>query len=362
MPEALRNAPLRRRLLPPTPVRRASDSAIEKLIRVEFPRSADQLMALQADVQTVVFGRADHSAICDELTENDLICLMRRGADDVGLLTVDAALLAALIEVQTLGRVNSAPLKDRRPTRTDMVMVSDMLDRWMSDTSALSDEQGLARELLYHGFVRQVGILDLRAVRLSLDPGNYASMRITLALGGGARTGCLHFFVSTGARVGVQESKRTLGGKIRPHVLSANALMQVVLTRVEEPLERVLAFKTGDLVEIDPSSLANVRLEISGGRCVGRGRLGQMTGKRAIRLAACNTAAMEAATVKAVQLPSSLQSGGVEAMPSEALAIDDQSEEPSEMPEFSDDLPELPDMPGDLPDLPGLPDLPDLET
>ena len=57
-------------------------------------------------------------------------------------MAVDPGLLSALIEVQTLGQVSPAPPKERVPTRTDSVVVSDMLDRWLTDTSVAAAEQG----------------------------------------------------------------------------------------------------------------------------------------------------------------------------------------------------------------------------
>ena len=71
-------SPLRQRLRPSRPVLAAGDGAVEKLLRVEFPRSADQLLALQADVQAVGVNTVDQSQIVGGLSDNHLIMLINR--------------------------------------------------------------------------------------------------------------------------------------------------------------------------------------------------------------------------------------------------------------------------------------------
>ena len=173
MAEVVRASPLKRRLAPPRPVRGVGDGAVEALLRVEVPRAADQLLAMQADVQAVTMSTLDQSGVVAALAEQDLICLMTRSASDAGLVVVDIGLLTALIEIQTLGQVTSVPPNLRTPTRTDAVVASDMLDKWMTDVCRAAEDAGLSGDVPFFGYAREHGVLGLRAVALTLDPGAY---------------------------------------------------------------------------------------------------------------------------------------------------------------------------------------------
>lgn len=134
--------------------RGAGDGAVEALLRVEVPRVADQLLALQADVQAVTLSTMEQASVVADLGRHDMICMMTRDARDVGLLVVDFGLLTALVKIQTLGQVTSVPAKTSVPTRTDAVVVSDMLDKWMADVARLAGDAGLAQDVPFAGFVR----------------------------------------------------------------------------------------------------------------------------------------------------------------------------------------------------------------
>lgn len=370
-----RASPLKRRLAPPRPVRGVGDGAVEALLRVEVPRAADQLLAMQADVQAVTLSTMEHSAVVAALTRHDLICLISRDARDVGLLVVDIGLLTALVEIQTLGQVTSVPPKERVPTRTDAVVVSDMVDMWMADIARVAGEAGLGRDVPFSGFVREHGILDLRAVELTLDPGKYRSMRITMALGDDAKIGVMTFFVpATGGARAADEG--TLGARLRPHLMDAEAGMQAILTRFEHPLGRVLALRAGDVLPIDPRCLTHMHLEVREGVPLAQGRLGQVNGFRAVRLTPVSKEG-DAAPFFGAAMQGCGASKAREALPdlpasSEALELPDASgptggdlpdlPDLSDLPDLPDmealpDLPDLPDL-GDFPDLPNLPDLP----
>ncbi len=351
-----RASPLKRRLAPPRPVRGVGDGAVEALLRVEVPRAADQLLAMQADVQAVTLSTMEHSAVVAALSRHDLICLISRNARDVGLLVVDIGLLTALVEIQTLGQVTSVPPKDRVPTRTDAVVVSDMVDKWMADIARVAGEAGLARDVPFSGFVREHGILDLRAVELTLDPGKYRSMRITMAFGDDAKVGVMTFFVpaSGGARSLADEG--TLGTRLRPHLMDAEAGMQAILTRFEHPLKQVLALRAGDVLPIDPRCLTHMHLEVREGVPLAQGRLGQVNGFRAVRLTSVGKEG-DPEPFFGAAVPASASGTAREALPERTV-----SPKALEPPDADvapvDDLPDLPDLP-DMDALPDLPDLPD---
>lgn len=365
MAKPARASPLKRRLAPPRPVRGVGDSAVEALLRVEVPRASDQLLAMQSDVQAVTLSTMEHSAVVAALSRHDLICLMSRESRDVGLLVVDIGLLTALVEIQTLGKVTSVPAKERVPTRTDAVVISDMIDKWIADISRVAGEAGLAADVPFSGFVREHGILDLRAVELTLDPGQYRSMRITMALGDDAKIGVLTVFVPAAAAAWGGADGGTLGARLRPHLMDAPAGMQAILTRFQHPLKKVLALKVGDVLPIDPHCLTRLVLEVREGAPLAQGRLGQVNGYRAVRLTGVGA---EDAGKGPPILGNALESAGARRAigagePAKAdVVVDPGTAQGAMGAAVLPDMPELPDIGAlqDLPDLPDFPDLPDL--
>ena len=355
MAKLARASPLKRRLAPPRPVRGAGDSAVEALLRVEIPRAADQLLAMQADVQAVTLSTMGHSGVVAALGRHDLICLISRESRDVGLLVVDLGLLAALVEIQTLGQITSAPPKERVPTRTDAVVVSDMVDKWMSDVGRVAAETGLSGDVPFTDFVREHGVLDLRAVELTLDPGQYRSMRITMALGDDAKIGVMTFFVPA-HEAGGDVEHGSLAARLRPHLMEAEASMDAVLTRIEQPLQKVLTLKVGDVLTLDPNCLRRLQLEVKEDVPLAQGRLGQVNGFRAVRLTGSEDVGAGTSPFFGAQL--NAQAG--KAM--ETMALSDGGSSGGDEGVVPDDLPELPALPdtGDLPEVPDFPDLPDL--
>lgn len=284
MSEEKGQSPLRRRVLPARPVRAPGFSAVEELLQVELPRGADRLLSLPVDVRSVSVAGADHGQVVAGLEEADLICPMSRGSE-LGLMVIDSELLAALTEIQMLGKVRTAEAKRRVPTNADLVLVSDLLDRWLHELTSAAEAGGLGDRWPVRGFTRAPGKMDGRAAELSLNPGSYRVLRVTMDLGDGARTGMLTWIVPrAGRRRPGPAAGANLGAQLRPHLLGTTVEIGVVLDRLRRPLEQVLAMRAGDLLEIAPEWLNDARLVTARGEVLARGRLGRMNGRRAVRI------------------------------------------------------------------------------
>jgi flagellar motor switch protein FliM len=260
MADVAKESLLKKHIAPPRPVKAAGAGAVEKVLAVALPRSADQLLGLQVGIQSVSFGTLDQPGVLAALTECDLICRMSRACSGPGLIVVDPSLLSGLIEVQTLGKVTGSPPKERSPTRTDATVVSDLLDRWMTDASAAVSEQGLAQELLTDGYLRSDGILGLRAGDLTLDPGQYRSLVVKMALGEEGKVGTLSFFAPKSAVPSGNEASGTLGRQLWAHLLDAPVEMMAVLTRASRSLDEIMVLKAGEFSLCRPNNCNRLNL------------------------------------------------------------------------------------------------------
>ena len=326
MADAAKESLLKKHVAPPRPIVAAGAGAIEKLLAVEFPRTADQLLELQLEIQLVSFDMLDKAGVVAALGENDLICPMSRAGSHGGLIVVDPPFLSALIEVQTLGKVTSAPANERPPTHTDVTVASEILDRWLADIARAASEQGIAEEMLTNGYARDPGRLDLRAVALKLDPGQYRSLAVTMALGAEAKTGRLSFFAPRSAASDASEINGTLGSQLRAHLLDAPVEMTAVLSRVERSLDEIMSLSAGDIFPVLAEQLQSVRLEADDGALITMARLGQAGGKRAVRPALQDfpESAVPGATTQAIEKTlEPIIGGGAAAFPQPEIGLNE---------------------------------------
>ncbi|MGI9388956.1 MAG: FliM/FliN family flagellar motor switch protein [Boseongicola sp.] len=283
MADSVKETLLRQHVAPPRPVMATGAGAIENLLAVALPRSADRLLDMQVDIQSVSFGMLDQTGVVASLTENDLICRISGVGLGFGLIVADTRFLSALIEVQTLGKVTSALPSERLPTNTDVTFVSDILDQWLKDIAHPATEQGLAEDLLPTGYARDAGRLDLRAVELALDPCQYRSLTIAVEFGEEAKLGKLSIYTPIVAACEDEELHATLGRQLRPYLLDAPVEMTAVLARESLSLEKIAELSEGDVFPLPEAQLQSVRLEVEDRKLIATARLGQAGGKRAVR-------------------------------------------------------------------------------
>ncbi|MXQ06766.1 hypothetical protein GQ651_02790 [Alphaproteobacteria bacterium GH1-50] len=364
MADAADSNVLQRIVAPPRPRALRESAAVDAVLRVDMPRSADELLGLTVELRSVVRNMVSEEGVVAALSDSDLIFVLDCGDGELGLVVVDSGLISTLLEVQTTGRVTSAPPKDRRPTRTDGVVVSDMADRWLEDIARAQAAGGGTGNPRFTTLERESRILDIRAVGLMLDPGDYDVLRVEMAFSGGAKNGALSVCVPVSNGAGAASKSGEGGGladELRAHYAHMRADLRVDLDQIRLPLSAVLKLKKDAVLPLATENASEVTLRQTDGRRVAKARLGQVHGQWAVRMAGFGSA-----TAGAV--------GGVEAAAFRGAAASAALPEPSggvgELPDLPElpgmsELPDLPDLPeiegnGDMPELPDLPDLPDL--
>ncbi|AZQ67429.1 flagellar motor switch protein FliM [Silicimonas algicola] len=330
---------LRRKLAPSRPAAVPGGASVEALLRKLMPRDADRELRLDLMVGAVTLGTVPKTAVTDRLTALDLAFLMKGPGDTRGLCLMTPGLLAALTEVQMSGRVTRSAPPDRIPTRTDGIVVAEMLDRWMRSALEAAEEAGLTDILPFAGYARMDGVQPRRNVVLALDPVEYRTLSVDLVLGDDAKTGTLFFAMPVPRPLTVVSPQP---GRMLRHLATVPAPMTAVLARLPHPYGQARRLGVGDLIPIPVSALVNVRLETLAGKLIATARLGQLNGQKAVRLSSGGGAAAALSGPPISGARAGL-AGIAGATPFPGLA----------------ELPGLPDLP-DLPDFPDLPDLPDL--
>jgi flagellar motor switch protein FliM len=236
----------------------------------------------------------------DAMPEHGLVVALEDRDGHRGLLVLSHGMVDALIEVQTTGRVEARPLPPRPVTRIDEALTRDFVDlslaAWTHETNG---EEGRDwPERMVFGST----IPDRRQLPLLMPECGYHLLSARVAVGEEApREAEVMMLLPVTAAAGADtratgtapgEAAQTAGqpaewkDAMETAVQDAELCLNAVLMRTRRSLAEIERLEPGDLISFGPAELASVRLETPAGRHVATGRLGQVGGMRALRLAA----------------------------------------------------------------------------
>jgi flagellar motor switch protein FliM len=208
--------------------------------RVVLARAARDAMALGLDVTKLDQSRASLCELLDMPTDRALIAVLEGPVEGLGLLAISAPLLAAMTEMQTIGRVSAVAPALRKPTRTDAAMVAGFVDTALAGLEvALADEA----DLVWAGGFRYASFLDdPRPLGLLLEDIAYRVLVADVSVEGGARLGQILMALPAEGRG--QRPRKMLGAlpdavvghafaaELADQVEGANCVLQAVLCRM----------------------------------------------------------------------------------------------------------------------------------
>ena len=213
-----------------------------------------------------------------------LVGLDRRGAL-AGFVAVDMQLRAAMVEVQTTGRLLDQPADDRPATGADKALCDPLLVAFLSALPPAV--MGTA----YEGWVDDVTVADRladsRLAGLLLEDGDYRVLRMNVELGTGDRQGEVMLVLPVqAAPLMPQEQAPVMDWDMAftAAVQDAPAMLTARLHQFKMPLGRAQALPVGQVVPLPGCTVNSVRLIAPDGRCVAQAKLGQSAGHRAVRI------------------------------------------------------------------------------
>lgn len=283
--------------------------------RVAFARAAREVIGLEMAVATLRDDRQSLGELLDQIPDHALLALLEGPQQALGLLVLSPAALAAVIEMQTIGRLGPHAPALRRPTRTDAAMSARLVDHALAllDTALAS-----SADLVWAGGFRYASFLDeARALGLLLEDVPWRVLDCTLDLASGSRQGQVLLALPAEGRGPAPSSappvEEAAGGswqtRLQAAVMGSEVTLDAVIGRLRLPLGQALALEPGMLLPLaDGGGLDRVAL-IGAGSAVpaGHGRLGQHRGMRALKLhsraAAGSPAPAPAAPAAGIQAP-----------------------------------------------------------
>lgn len=225
------------------------------------------------------------------LPEHGLAAALEEAGGQRGLIGLSPGLIDALIEVQTTGRVEATALPPRPVTRIDEAMARDFIDL------ALSAFDQESQTVVDRNWPDQMGygsrIEDRGRLNLLLPEASYVIFTAEIGFDGVDRRA--QIMMAIPQKLGVRTTTMGLGAAPKPaspawvaareHLLAELQLsFEVVLMRVVRPLAEVERLSVGDLLPFTEADLQELAMEDAGGRVILHGRLGQLGGRRALRL------------------------------------------------------------------------------
>lgn len=267
-----------------------------RALRLSLARAADTLFGLGLSVATVEQRRIEPADLQPALEGAGLFVLLDGAGGTRGALRFDPALMAGLIEVQTVGQVLPGPVRARPATRTDAAMMAPLVDSFLDGFDA-EMARGMAHPAAW-GFRFGDRVEDARALALLLPAPGFDYFRLTVDLGPGARTGRLDLILppppqpappargSAGPGAPLPPGTPGPEAAMAEVALSAPVVLDAVLARISLPLRAAMALGAGDRLALPSDSLGRAQLVAAGGYVVAEGRLGRREGWRALRVEA----------------------------------------------------------------------------
>lgn len=260
------------------------------------------------------------------LPEHGLLAAIEDASGRRGLFALDHPLVDSLIEVQATGHVEEVLQPARAITRIDEALCRDFVDLVLGAfalETATQPDRDWPDRMNYGSSITERGQLNLL-----MPERGYHLLKVSVTMGG-HKTGELAILMPSDPAIARRnalaapqgDAPERWGDKMLGALSTAPMALDAVLMRVTMPLGKVEALKEGDLIPFEYSDLTSVTLENKSGHVVATGGLGQLSGRRAVRLGGAKTSGAgpdpttgAAAETEAAK-PASLPAGGLAGYP-----------------------------------------------
>ncbi len=291
MTERPAQSALRRKLVARRPGADIGRMTPLKGYKLAFARAAPDMVDMDVVVRHVSETRLGRDLLRDRLPDDALITLIEGQDRRFGLAVFDADTVAAAIEAQTTGRVSPAAPPPRAPTRTDAVLLADLVDRIHEILEAEAADVELGRTA--RAFRYATVLESPKAVGLTLEDITYRLFDLRVELGGlASRPGRVLFAYPALDPVATIHTPDAWAHALERAIEPAEAQIEAHLAKVSLPFDRLARLGPGDLIPIPREALVRIALTASDGRVLGRGRLGQAQGHKAVRITGPDADAM----------------------------------------------------------------------
>jgi len=254
-----------------------------KALKLAFLKAAQAELRLAARAESIHETRHSHAKVIENIDENLLILTLDGPSGSMGFLLVDTQVLAGIIEIQTLGFVKNNAAEPRKATNTDRAMIKPVINLCLNKFADFLT--GGPAQSWTAGFCVGERIENVRLLGLRLDDIEFRRLTVSLDLGDGAKQGEISFvFPAVGNKIDADLPERDWTSDLQEAVLDSHGMLNAILHKTLHPLAKVRGFQVGDLIEVPISAVSQISMEGVDGQIVGKAKLGQQNGFRALRV------------------------------------------------------------------------------
>lgn len=259
----------------PTPMRQ---------MRRALGRAADHALNISASVLGIAQEDTEAEDLISTGPEGWVVLGLRDGDHTglTGLFLMDPKMRSGVIEMQTMGNLLPVSEDQRAVTRTDAVMCAPFADQLLKELA----EVGFGSDGIDPAAYDIGPMEDLRTAGLVMMQGVYRCWRITVQMGGGDHQGDLLIALRPEVAADAPEvvTSPNWNAALRDALQDAPAQLDAVLSRMVLPISKIEAFEVGQVLQLAGTTVGSVTLVGPGGEKVSTARLGQVAGKRAVRV------------------------------------------------------------------------------
>ena len=278
---------LRRMIAGPAQADPVVPHSASRAIRMALTKAADMAIGMIVNVKDVAQVEVSLDDVSKTLATDALYLGLQDMGATVGIIGVDPQFCAAALEVQTTGRMSDQPAIVRDLTNTDAMMAAPILEKLMQ----LLPQMLMGSSLVGWFDAPQITsrIESPRAISLILPDAPYRLIEMTVSLGQGDRVGKLTLLAKMSTATSSETAPAELdvpswAEQLADRVMGAPAALDAVLHRMNLPIGLVDTLQVGQILPLYGAHVTSVRLTAPLGYVAANAKLGQSTGKRAVRL------------------------------------------------------------------------------
>ena len=270
-----------RRMLVQSPTHGASGVASAfKPFASLLEKLADRSLSLPLGVTEIHQKPLSREGVLQGFEAPILMLRLRAGQGPLGMAGLCPHLRAALIEVQTTGKVAATPPPDRAATDADAAICAGFIsDLFAQSNATLDPAPGAIWSTI---FAVDGHFQSPRALGLALDDVPFSHVTLQFDLGNGARQGCLTLLLPQAAKRAAPAANTTWRTAMNEAVNDAPVPLTAVLHRQVLSLVDVENLVVGDTIALPRVAASQITLEARDTR-VGPFKLGQIGGQKALR-------------------------------------------------------------------------------
>jgi len=290
-------------------------------LRIEMLEAGETLCAGITDVV---------AAISDAMLV--VACRAPDGAE--GFIALSSEMAQSLIEKATTGKLSDRAPKPRSASSIDMLLCRDFLVRFMETWREITQD-GPEQDWLA-GYAPKPEAAEVALMEIQCRDVAYRQFTVALRLDD-MRMASMSAVFPADRHAPMAEAEAhsappepDWGALWQEAVMDSPAELDAVFARLDIPLHQVQNWRVGSVLEIPATAMERVALGRRGGAPVAHGRLGQLRGRRAVRL---NALSREGAEVPRIEAEAMAEG-----------AIPPRSDQPADAPDPGAPLDNMPDV------------------